>query len=239
MPIFSADLPYDRAQRVRRWVIGIFIVVTGVAIAIWAAIDCSHIIYGYVASYTFAEIFYLSILIALVGIPLIVYWRTRSTGVVLIATGVLMYAIFLGTIGVLKKFDKVAWVHEPPMQHFGPDQPVSLVIYYKAGTTNDQIEDFIENRLEQPAEPRHAGKDYPEFVAEYMRLSTEQSNGFDGSALTFVANTSETQSAPYIAMIEADPRVQRVFRNVIPNSIHLPSSEQAPKPIEHKARHTQ
>ena len=144
----------------------------------------------------------------------------------MIAAGLLMYPLFLGYIGVMKKLDRVAWMHES-IVHFGPDQSASLVIYYRPGTTDAQIEDFIENKLEQPAEPRHDGKDYPEFVDSYLRLLPSQANGYDASALTFRVNESVPEVSSYISMIQSDPRVQRVFRNVAPDSIHLPPGEQA------------
>ena len=88
--------------------------------AFWAAIDCSHIAFGYVASYSFAMVLMLGCASAFVGLVLMIYWRTRSTGAALLGTGIATYLVFLGCIGVLKKFDKVAWVREPPCASHGP-----------------------------------------------------------------------------------------------------------------------
>jgi hypothetical protein len=159
-----------------------------------------------------------------------IYWRTRTTGIALLCTGVATYLVFLGCIEVLKKFDKVAWVHEPPMQSFGPDQQASLIIYYRPGTTDREIEDFVEHKLEGYPSKVHDGTGLPEFVAEYMRLDPSQANGFDGSALTFRPGAHGAAVDSFVAMVQADPRVARIFRDTPPDAIHLPKAEQAHLP---------
>jgi hypothetical protein len=227
MPLVSAPAPFTNAQHRRRWVIAGVILTCGLSAAIWAAIDCSHIQFGYAAGYSFATMFFLSAWVILLGLPMLLYWRTRTSGIAFIVTGFSIYLAFLGTLQILKRLDRVAWMHEPPMQSFGPDQSASLVIYYRPGTTDAQIEEFVNNKLEQPAEPRHTGKDYPEFVESYLRLIPEQANGYDASALSFRGNQSNPAVGSYVAMIQSDPRVLRVFRDVSPEAIHLPNSERA------------
>jgi len=131
MAVFAATEPLTRAQMRRRWIAASLIVAAGLGFAVWAAIDCSHIVFGYVASYTYVAVLMLGCVFAVTGLLLMIYWRTRTTGLALFGTGIATYLVFLGCIGVLKKFDKVAWVHEPPMQAFGPDQQASLIIYYR------------------------------------------------------------------------------------------------------------
>jgi hypothetical protein len=236
MPVFAASEPLTRAQLRRRWVAAIVIVVAGLGFAVWAAIDCSHIAFGYVASYSFATVFMLSSVFVIIGTLLMIYWRTRSTGVALIGTGFATYLIFFGCIGVLKKFDKVAWVHEPPPQAFGPDQQASLIIYYRPGTSEKQIEEFVAHKLEGYPSKVHDGTDLPEFVAEYISLIPSQANGFDGSALTFRSGAHGPDVDSFVAMVQSDSRVLRVFRNTAPNAIHLPKTEQAPLTQTHKSR---
>jgi hypothetical protein len=236
MPVFAATEPLTRAQMRRRWIAASVIVAVGLGFAVWAAIDCAHIAFGYVASYSFAAVFMLGCVFAVVGLLLMIYWRTRSTGVALLGTGVAAYLVFLGCIGILKKFDKVAWVHEPPMQAFGPDQQASLIIYYRPGTTGRQIEDFVEHKLEGYPSKVHDGTDLPEFVAEYLSLGPSQANGFEGSALTFRPGAHGAAVDAFVAMVQADPRVARVFRDMAPDAIHLPKAEQAPLPPIEKSR---
>jgi hypothetical protein len=226
MSLLTSEVPYTKPQRLRRWIAAAVILAAALAFTVWAAEDCIRTQSGYVASYSYGEMLILSILICFIGILSLIYWRTRTTGAALIAAGLLMYPLFLGYIGVMKKLDRVAWMHEP-IVHFGPDQSASLVIYYRPGTTDAQIEDFIENKLEQPAAPRHDGKDFPEFVGSYSRLLTSQANGYEASSLTLRGNETAPQVLSYVSMIQSDPRVQRVFRNLAPDSIHLPPGEQA------------
>jgi len=137
-------------------------------------------------------------------------------------SGLVLYLGFLGTIQGLKKLDRVAWMHEPPPERFGPDQEASIVIYYKRRTSQKQINNFINQVLECPAEPRHAGRDYPEFVTSYMLLIPPQANGFDGSTLGVRRDAVKAEAQAYIAMIEADPIVEHVFLDVIPTDIVYP-----------------
>ena len=148
-----------------------------------------------------------------------------------------MYLAFLGCIETLKKFDKVAWQHEPPMQHFGPDRQASLVIYYRPGTSGQQIEDFVEYKLENYPSKVHDGKDFPEFVIEYMALSPSQANGFDGSALNFKPDANRGAVDSFVSMVQSDPRVALIFRDLVPNAIHLSTAQRVAispldKPIE-------
>ena len=233
MPVFEATAPQTRAQKRRRRIAASVIVAAGMGFAVWAAIDCAHIAFGYAASYSFAMVFMLARLFVVIGLLLTIYWRTRSTGVALLSTGVAMYLVFLGGIGILKKFDKVAWEHEPRARAIGPNQQASMVIYYRPGTTEQQIEDFVEHKLENYPSKLHDGTDLPDFVTEYLALVPSQANGFDGSALTFKPGARGTAIDSFIAMVQSDPRVARVFRDTAPDAIHLPKAEQAPLPLTH------
>jgi hypothetical protein len=234
MPVFKAATPLSRAQKRRRWIAAAVLLAAGVGFALWAAIDCAHIAYGYVASYSFAMVLMLGCSLAIIGLLLMIYWRTRSTGAALLGTGILTYLVFLGCIGILKRLDKVAWQHEPPMQSFGPDQRASLVIYYRSGTTDQQIEDFVEHKLENYPSKVHDGTDLPDFVTEYLALIPSQANGFDGSALTFKPGAHGAAVDSFISMVQSDPRVARIFRDTPPDAIHLPKGERAPAAPIHK-----
>ncbi len=228
MPVFQSTTPLTKAQRQRRWIAASVIVAASIGFSVWAAMDCARIAFGYVASYSFATVFMLGCAFVIIGTLLMIYWRTRSSGVVLFGSGIAMYLIFLGTIGVLKKFDKVAWQHEPPLQSIGPDQQACLVIYYRPDTTDRQIEDFVEHKLENYPSKVHDGTDFPDFVTEYLGLIPSQANGFTGSALTFKLGAHGAAVDSFVAMVQSDPRVARVFRDTVPSAIHLPKSEQAP-----------
>ena len=230
--------PITDKQRRRRRIGVALILIAGICFGIWEALDCARIPFGYVASYDFGIAFFLTVCASVLGMLLLIYWRTRSSGMALIVAGIISYATFLGGIYGLKKLDRVAWQHEPPMQRFGPDQQASIVIYYRHGTSQAEINDFIDKVLERPAQPRHDGRDFPEFVSEYMVLIPSQASGYDGSTIGLRSNAAQSETAAYIASIRADPRVARIFLNSAPDSIHLPSDSPTAAPARHKAPHT-
>ena len=235
MPIFKAPAPFTRAQKLRRRIEASVIVIAGLGFAVGAAIDCSHVTFGYVASYSFAMIFMLGLVLAFIGLLLMIYGRTRSMGIALFSTGVTVYLVFLGSIGILKKFDKAAWEHEPPMHAIGPNQEASLIIYYRPGTTDRQIQDFVEHKLENYPSKMHDGTDFPDFVTEYLALIPPQANGFDGSALTFKPGVRGTAVDSFVTMVQSDSRVGRIFRDTPPDAIHLPKAEQSHVVASHKS----
>lgn len=222
-PIFRGPSPPSRAQRLFNRFAVIVAAAACCVLALWEAYSCAQIAFGYAAGYSFASALFLAIAIALCGLILLIYWRTRPLGISLVVSGLLSYGLFLGGIACLSKLDLVAWRHEPPPKSFGPDQKSALVIYFRKGTTDQQIEDFITSVLEEPAQPRHDGRDYPVCVSSYLGLRPSQANKFEAAAVDFFDSARERDTAPYIAKIRSDPRVDRVFLNVSPQSIRLDS----------------
>jgi hypothetical protein len=186
------------------------------------AYNAASITSGYAAGYVYAGAFFLSIFIYLLGLLLLIYWRTRWFGWGLIAAGVLSYLSFWGGNAVLTKLDRVAWKHEQ-MIRFGPEQKSSAVIYFRKEVTNRQIEDFNRSILMLPSVPQHDGPDYPAFVSEYLRLLPMQANGYDAVAIGFFDKSPADKVNAYLAVIKADSRVERVFLDVAPTSIHIDS----------------
>jgi len=224
MPIFRSSSQPSRAQRLFSTVATIVIVSAGCVFGLWEAYSCAQEAFGYAAGYSYAIAFSLGIYATVLGLLLCIYWRTRRVGIGLIASGILSYVLFQGGIVILTKMDRVAWRHEPPLERFGPDQKVALVIYFRMGTADRQIEDFDTNILEEPAEPRHSGRDYPAFVSSYLRLPPSQANGFEGAAVNFFNNSPTAEKNAYIVKIRADQRVAKVFTDVSPETIRLDSN---------------
>lgn len=190
-----------------------------IGLGLWEAHHCAQVAFGYVAGYSYIAALLYAIAISLGGILLCVYWRTRALGLSLIVFGLLSYGVFLGGMAALKKMDKVAWLHEPPEQAFGPDQKASVVVYFRKGTTDEQIEAFHSTILEQPGQPMHPEPEYPWFVIDYLCLLPGQANGFDGVAVSFRHNVTRADTDPYVAKIRADHRVEKVFLDVSPAAI--------------------
>jgi hypothetical protein len=136
----------------------------GIALGAWQAKDCAAIRFGYVAGYAYATAVFLAIALCGVGLLLLIYWRTRGIGAGLVAAGLLSCATFYGGMAALLRLDRVAWQHEPPLFAIGPDQKASLVIYFRDGITDEQVEVFRSSVLTD-----NAGQ-LPSFVRMYWRF---------------------------------------------------------------------
>jgi hypothetical protein len=109
------------------------------------------------------------------------------------------------------------------MVSIGPDQKFSAVIYFKQDATDRQVEDFRTSILMKPAMPPLDGRDFPIFVREYLHLSPKQANGHEAIALMFSVDTPPDRREAYLAAIKSDNRIDAVFLNTSPDSIHANS----------------
>lgn len=220
MPLLTASKPISRIQRRVNKVAVLVLSSVGVLLGLWEAYECSLVAFGYAAGYSYASAIGIAIGLCVIGLPLLIYWRLRWIGVAFIAMGILSCATFYCGMAVLLKTDHVAWRHEPPLVRIGPDQKAAVVIYFRIGVTDKDIEDFDSSVLQGPAEPRHQGRDYPPFVSEYLRLLPSQANGYEAVSLSFFNNASPGDTQAYIRKIEADKRVLKLFFNRSPVSIN-------------------
>ena len=223
MGVFRPNSPLSLRQRRVNKAVLLVSVLLGVAFGVVQARECAAISSAYLGDYNYAISFSISTSLTILGLLLLVHWRTRWFGAGFIAVGVLSYVTFLSGMAVLTKEDRVAWRHEQ-MISFGPDQKASAVIYFRKAITSEQVEDFNSSVLMGPAMPRHAGRDYPPFVQSYFRLAPIQANGHEGIALTFFANAPTEKVNAYLSVIKEDMRVESMFLNVAPNSVHPNSS---------------
>jgi hypothetical protein len=219
MGVLRPDKPLSPRQLRLNKVFLLISVLIGIALGVEWARECAAIQSAYLASYDYATSFFFTISLSILGLMLLIHWRTRWFGAGFIAVGILSYIMFLGGMAVLAKEDRVAWRHEK-MISFGPDQKASVVIYFRKGITNQQVEDFNSTVLEVPT-PQSPGHGHPAFVQTYLRLA--RTNGHEGIALTFFDNTSPDKVNAYLTAIRADSRVEKVFLNTSPNSIHTDS----------------
>jgi hypothetical protein len=173
-----------------------------------AAKDCAATRFGYAAGYSFGAAISLAVLLCGIGLLLLLYWRTRGVGIGLVAAGFLTCLTFYGGIAILLKLDRVAWKHEPPLVAFGPDQKATIVIYFKRGITDEQIEEFRSSMLTGIEER-----------TEYLRLLPDQAHGHEGVALTLSRDASPEQVTRYVKKIEGDSRVEKVYRDIAPTDV--------------------
>lgn len=205
MPVLSSNRPPSEALRLANRITLIVLSAIGIVFGAWQANHCAAIRFGYAAAYAYAAVVFLAVVLCVVGLLLAIYWRTRWIGAGLVAAGLLGCTSFYGGMALLLRLDRVAWRHEPPLVAFGPDQKAGLVIYFRHGTTDEQIEEFQ--------------KQTPSFVSEYLRLPPSQANGHDAVALTFSENARPDQVRWYIEKFERDGRVEKTYRDVAPTAI--------------------
>jgi hypothetical protein len=222
MTLLRSNQPLSPSQKRVNRVVPLLSALVGVAFGLWVAKDCAAITSGYLASYSYLSALSISAALCVLGLLMLIYWRTRWVGAGLIAAGILSYATFYAGMAVLLKEDGVAWQHEQ-MVSFGPDQKASAVIYFRKEITDRQVEDFNSTVLMSPALPGRNGRYYPTFVSEYLRLIPDQANGHWAIALNFRNNAPPDKVKTYLEAIQADSRVENVFLDTSPNSIHADS----------------
>jgi len=222
MGVLRPYRPLSPPQHRLNKVVVLISVLLGFALGVEWARECALTPSAYLVGYSYAISFYAMIALTILGLILLIYWRTRWFGGGLIAVGILSYVTFLGGMAILLKEDRVAWSHEQ-MISFGPDQKASMVIYFRKGITSQEVEDFNSSILEVPM-PQAPGHGHPAFVRSYLRLAPMQANGHEAIALNFLDSVSNDKVTAYLTRIKADIRVESVFLNVAPNSIH-PDSE--------------
>jgi hypothetical protein len=220
MAILHADEPLSSFQRNTNKAALVALPVLGIALGLEGARETARISSGYLASSGYAITFFISVLAFLLGLLMLIYWRTRWFGGGLIAAGILSYAVFIGGMSVLWKTDHVAWRHEK-MISVGLDQKASVIVYFRNGITGREVEDFDLFVL-QALSTQHEGRDFPPFVQTYLRLA--QANGHEGIALFFRNNAPPDKVSAYQETIKADNRVYKVFLNTVPSSIHFDSA---------------
>jgi hypothetical protein len=223
MAILFSDQPLSVVQRRMNWVALLLLGLLGVGLGLRVAKQCASISSGYAAAYNYPVVLFITFFFVLFGLPLLVYWRTRWVGCGLMLAGVLNLVAFVGGMRILLMENRLAWRHPQQMVSIGPDQKFSAVIYFKKDVTARQVEDFRTSVLMEPAAPRRDGSGFPIFVRQYLRLSPKQANGHEAIALMFSVRTHPDSREAYLAAIESDNRIDAVFLNTSPDSIHADS----------------
>ncbi len=98
----------------------------------------------------------------------------------------------------------------------GPEVKASLVIYFKVGVADEQIDDFWHNVLSRP-HPQGRGYYHRTGVSETMRLLPVQ--GHEGIAITFSEDATQGQRYEVKQDINSSPIVYKVLENVAPNDV--------------------
>jgi hypothetical protein len=103
------------------------------------------------------------------------------------------------------------------MVRIGPDVRASMVIYYKAGVNEDQINDFLQNVL---------GRPHPEGRGHYLRDGIVMSlrvypavEGHEATAITFSDRATQAQRDEIKRDVVSNPIVYKVLENEIPAEV--------------------
>lgn len=104
------------------------------------------------------------------------------------------------------------------MIKFGPDLKVPIVFYFKKGTTQDQINYFLDNIIGYPD---------PEGKGTYLMKGTYaqflvRNQDYEGYAIDRI---DEAERQNIIRVINSSPLIYKVFENVIPNEIILDAAK--------------
>ncbi len=100
----------------------------------------------------------------------------------------------------------------------GPGEWQSLVVYFKSGTTMEQVESFNHYVLSKPRWDGR-GEDLKEGIGSYFRLTPNQAHGHWGFAITFYKNATDEQRVVIKESIRSHELVYKVFENIAPNDI--------------------
>lgn len=105
---------------------------------------------------------------------------------------------------------------ELPMKPIGPEVKASLVIYFKSGVTNEQVNAFWENVL---STPDSSGKGYyhRKGVGDIGRIAPVQAH--EGISMSFLPDATKEEREAVLHDITSSPIVYRVLRDVAPAEV--------------------
>jgi hypothetical protein len=172
---------------------------------------------GYLAGYTWFGLM-------IVGVPLVLFLfvigatlsfipRTRWSGALAIMAATLILASSFASFKILDAFGQVLYKHEQ-MVPIGPDVQHELIIFFKRGTTHDQIESFWAEVLSYPTQGGHRTRPG---ISGILRLFPIE--GYEGVAVTFFHNATQAEREDIKSRIHASPIVHKVMEDIVPQNI--------------------
>jgi hypothetical protein len=106
--------------------------------------------------------------------------------------------------------------HKNEMRPIGPEVKASLVIYFKPGITNQQVEDFWHEVLSKP-DPQGRGYYHRAGVGDISRIKSVQ--GHEGVSMSFSPNATDEERKEVERDIRSSPIVYKVLENVAPADV--------------------
>jgi len=174
---------------------------------------------GYLAGYTWFGLMVIGVPLVLsllmIGAVLSFISKTRWFGALAIMAAALIVGSSVASFKILDAFGQVRYRHER-MVPIGPEVQASLVVYFKHGTTHDQIEYFWQNVLSYP-DSQGRGHSHLEGIGMISRENAVE--GHEGLAINFRGNATEAQREQIKRVIGASPIVFKLLENVAPANI--------------------
>jgi len=102
------------------------------------------------------------------------------------------------------------------MRPIGPEVKASLVIYFKPGITNQQVEDFWHEVLSRP-DPSGKGYYHRNGVGDIGRIAPVQ--GHEGISVSFFPDATKEERDEVIHDITSSPIVYKVLRDIAPADV--------------------
>jgi hypothetical protein len=108
------------------------------------------------------------------------------------------------------------WPDSPKRSPVGPDVPEDMVIYFKPGTDDHQVEEFISDLIYEPETTRGRQGRYH---LSFGRLLPQQSHGYQAIAITFQSEATPEEVTRARVTFKESPIVLKIFENVAPDKI--------------------
>jgi hypothetical protein len=167
---------------------------------------------GYAAVYTVLGAWLIAGALVVIGLFLAIFPNIRRGGLLLAASGLMTFGLFIAGMKLSHWNGLVQWENQP-LQEIGPAVKMSLVVYYKQGVTDDQMESFEGQTLDR-------SRSGP--VVEFLRLLPSQADGHDGFAIRLDHKLPRAERERLRSAIAGSPLVARVYEDVSPDSISRP-----------------
>ena len=107
-------------------------------------------------------------------------------------------------------------VYDDRMIEYSPSRRADIVYYFRKGTTNAQLNEFINKTLGVP----HPGGGYSSLpgIQGDIYVITQ---GYEGYAITLRVNATDEQRQLILSLLKESPLIFKVFEDVSPNEIVL------------------
>lgn len=113
------------------------------------------------------------------------------------------------------------------MRPIGPEVKQNLVIFFKLGITNEQVEGFFDEVLSKP-DPNGKGFYLRKGISEFSRIHPVQ--GHEGVAISFFSYATNEEREAVVRDVKSSPIVYKVLENTAPAEVKELDHAKSPSP---------